>query len=192
MPEQASDHRRAVAERNVEAILDAAERILARREPATISAVADEAGVSRVTVYAHFSDRKQLLAAVVERSVGRWIQATETIDTARGPADEALRRVLKAGWQEISRASGIAEAAAAELDPSALRGSHDMGQRLIRRLVTRGRREKVFRTDVPAEWLVSTFFALIHAAHADVSDGKLKPNAARDALLKSVPDLFRG
>ncbi len=192
MPEQITDHRRAVAERNVEAILDAAEGILDRREPATISTVAQEAGVSRVTVYAHFSDRKQLLAAVVERAVGRWIQATERIDTTRGPADKALRRVLETGWQEISRSSGIAEAAAAELDPSALRGSHDMGQRLIRRLVARGRREKTFRTDVPADWLVSAFFALIHAAHAEVSNGRLKPKTARDALLKSVPDLFRG
>ncbi|MDQ3759631.1 MAG: TetR/AcrR family transcriptional regulator [Actinomycetota bacterium] len=192
MPEQITDHRRAVAERNVEAILDAAEGILARHQPATISTVAEEAGVSRVTVYAHFSDRKQLLAAVVERAVGRWIQATERIDTTRGPADEALRRVLEAGWQEISRSSGIAAAAAAELDPSAMRASHDMGQRVIRRLVARGRKEKAFRTDVPAHWLVSAFFALIHAAHAEVSDGRLKPKTARDALLKSVPDLFRG
>ena len=63
------DHRRAVAERNVEAILDAAERLLERRLQATISAVAAEAQLSRVTVYAHFPTREQLLEAVAERAV---------------------------------------------------------------------------------------------------------------------------
>jgi len=192
MPQQATDHRQAIAARNVEAILDAAERILARRDPATISAVAAEAGISRVTVYAHFPDRERLLAAVVERAVERWIAATERLDLRSGPADEVLRRVLETGWEEISRSSGIAEAAAAELDPAAMQRSHDRGQRLIRQLVDRGRREGAFRTDVPPQWLVTSFFALIHAAHEDVTAGRLRPRPALDALLKTVPDLFAG
>ena len=46
-------YQRQVAERNVEAILDAAEELLQQGQ-ANISAVAVLAGVSRVTVYAHF------------------------------------------------------------------------------------------------------------------------------------------
>ena len=49
------DHRRATAERNVEAILDAAESLLGDGEATSIAAVAGRAGVSRVTVYAHFA-----------------------------------------------------------------------------------------------------------------------------------------
>jgi TetR/AcrR family transcriptional regulator, mexCD-oprJ operon repressor len=71
MAEPATDHRRAIAERNVEAILDAAEQLLERRSQATIAAVAKEAGVSRVTVYAHFATREKLLEAIVERAVER-------------------------------------------------------------------------------------------------------------------------
>jgi AcrR family transcriptional regulator len=192
MPEQATDHRRAVAERNVEAILDAAERLLARRRQASISAVAAEAGVSRVTVYAHFPDRKRLLEAVVERAVRRWIAATRQIEPERGPADVALGRLIEIGWEEISRSSHVAEAAMAELGPKAMRRSHDDGQNLIRALVERGRGDGTFRTDVPTQWLVSAFFSLMHAAHDDVTAGRLESGEALESLLATVPDLFRG
>ena len=44
----------AIADHNAQAILDAAEERCARRGHTSISAVAALAGVSRVTVYAHF------------------------------------------------------------------------------------------------------------------------------------------
>jgi TetR/AcrR family transcriptional regulator, mexCD-oprJ operon repressor len=186
------DRRRAIAERNVEAILDAAERVLARREPLTISSVAAESGLSRVTVYAHFDDRTALLAAAVERAVARWTAAAERIEPDRGPADDALRRLLEMGWEEVSRSAHIADAAAAELSAETRHASHAGGVELMRRLVARGRAEGAFRTDVPAEWLVSAVFALIHATRDAVAAGDLDGEAAHHALLATVPDLFAG
>ena len=55
-----TEHQQAIADRNVTAILDATEELLAQRGQATISAVAKHSGVSRVTVYAHF--RASLMA----------------------------------------------------------------------------------------------------------------------------------
>jgi AcrR family transcriptional regulator len=66
---KSADHRRAVAERNLESILDATEALLARNAPLSMSAVAADAGVSRPTLYAHFADRETLLTAVVARAV---------------------------------------------------------------------------------------------------------------------------
>jgi len=57
----AVDHRRAVAERNVEAILDAAEALLEEAAQTSFAAVATRAGVSRPTVYAHYATREALL-----------------------------------------------------------------------------------------------------------------------------------
>lgn len=186
-----TDHRRAVAERNIEAILDATEGLIARNAPLSMSAVAAEAGVSRPTLYAHFADREALLSAVVARAVGRWVDATERIEPERGPALEALARLVEVGWQEISRSSHIARAASAELNPETMRSAHEAGVDLLRRLVRRGRRDGSFRTDVPAEWLVSALFGLIHTARDDVTAGRLNPNAALRALSRTVPDLFR-
>ena len=192
MSDHPVDHRRAIAERNVEAILDGAERLLARSEPISMSSVASEAGVSRQTLYAHFPDRERLLRAVVERAVHRWIAATEEVEPERGPAIEALVRLVTVGWQEISRSSHVARVASVELDPETVRRAHESGVELVRRLVRRGRRDGSFRSDVPAEWLVSAFFGLIHTARDDVSAGRLSSRAALRALTRTVPDVFAG
>jgi TetR/AcrR family transcriptional regulator, mexCD-oprJ operon repressor len=192
MAEPALDHRRATAERNVEAILDAAERLLARRSPATIVAVANEAGVSRVTVYAHFSTREQLLEAVVERTVQRTTGALDAVELERGPPLEALGRVIEAGWRDLDRNDAIAQAAGELLTPEALRRTHRAAHERLRTLVERGRRSGDFRTDVPAEWLVASFHALIHAAGDEVRAERMRAGPALDALRTSVRDVFSG
>src|SRR5258708_37407490 len=67
---EVTDRRRAIADRNVQAILDAAEELIRARAPVTIAGVATAAGVSRVTVYAHFATAEALLEAVLSRAVG--------------------------------------------------------------------------------------------------------------------------
>lgn len=185
------DHRRAVAERNLESILDATEQLLADNASLSMSAVASAAGVSRQTLYAHFPDRKELLAAVVGRAVERWVAATTEADVDRGPAPDALERLIELGWETISRNSHIAAAALTELSGESIRGAHEAGVEMVRRLVRRGRRDGSFRSDVPVEWLVSAFFSLIHSARDDVMAGRLSERVALRALLRTVPDLVR-
>ena len=184
----AEDHRRAIAERNVEAILDAVEALLERRAQPTISAVAAEAGVSRPTVYAHFPDRRALLEATVERAVEHAGVALDSAEPGSGDPVEALERVVAAAWRELDRNSAIA--GAVQLDPPALRRTHDAGQRRVRELVDRGRAEGAFRTDLPAEWLVTSFFALMHAAGDEVRAGRLDGATALDALVPTVRAVF--
>jgi AcrR family transcriptional regulator len=88
MTSQAADHRRATAERNVAAILDAAAELLSQPGAASIAAVAARAGVSRVTVYAHFPTWEALLEAVVERAVGHTTAVLASADCSRGDGDD--------------------------------------------------------------------------------------------------------
>ena len=192
MPQPATDHRRATAERNIEAILDAAERLLERGSEPTIVAVAGEAGVSRVTVYAHFATREQLLESVVERTVQRTTKALDAVEPERGPPLEALDRVIDIGWRDLDRNNAIAQAAGEQLTAEALRQAHETAHRRLRKLVDRGRRSGDFRTDVPAEWLVTAFHALIHAAGDDVRAGRMRPGPALKALRTSLHDVFSG
>ena len=192
MSEPAADHRRATAERNIEAILDAAERRLERGGEPTIVAVAKEAGVSRVTVYAHFATRELLMEAVVERAVRRTTNALDAVEPERGPPLEALQRVIEVGWRDLDRNNAIAQAAGELLTADALRRTHEDAHRRLRKLVHRGRRSGDFRTDVPAEWLVTAFHALIHAAGDDVRAGRMRAGAALSALHATMHDLFIG
>src|SRR5918999_851466 len=192
MPQPATDHRRATAERNIEAILDAAERLLERGSEPTIVAVAGEAGVSRVTVYAHFATREQLLESVVERTVQRTTKALDAVEPERGPPLEALNRVIDIGWRDLDRNNAIAQAAGEQLTAEALRQAHETAHRRLSKLVDRGRRSGDFRTDVPAEWLVTAFHALIPAAGDDVRAGRMRPGPALKALRTSLHDVFSG
>src|SRR5829696_7981956 len=102
MPEPAIDHRRATAQRNSEAILDAAERLLAGRAPLNMVALAAEAGVSRPTLYAHFPGLPEVVEAAVERAVAASADAVEAAGPAAGPAAEALDRLVAACWQQLA------------------------------------------------------------------------------------------
>jgi TetR/AcrR family transcriptional regulator, mexCD-oprJ operon repressor len=184
------DPRRAIAERNAEAILDAAERLLERRAQPSISAVAAEAGVSRPTVYAHFEDRERLLEALVERAVRHATTALESSEPDRGPAMEALRRLVGSSWQEIGHNEDIGRASAAELSGEAMRRAHESARAVLMRLVERGRREGAFRTDVPSAWLVTSALALIHAAAEAVREGELDADSALAVVTASVDRLF--
>ena len=157
-----------------------------------ISAVAAEAGLSRVTVYAHFQDRTALLEALVERAVRRATRAIESAEPDRGPAVDALRRVLVASWEQLGHNVSIGRASAAELSADAMRRAHQPARAVLRRLMERGRREEAIRVDVPVDWLVTSALALIHAAAEEVRAGELDAGAALDALLLTVVDLVVG
>jgi AcrR family transcriptional regulator len=192
MEHATTDHRRATAERNVEAILDAAERLLQRHAPVSISAVAAEAGLSRVTVYAHFRTLDELLEAVVGRAVRRASTALDTAELETGAPLDALDRLIKVSWRELEQHNATARAAAEELSPDAMSRTHDPARRRIRRLVDRGRTDGTFRSDMPAEWLATSSIALMHAAVDEVRAGRLSATTAREALLSSIRDLWVG
>lgn len=183
--------REGIAEHNLQAILDAAERLLEHGEQPSISAVAIEAGVSRPTVYAHFPDRRLLLEALVERTVKQAMFAIQAAEPDRGPAADALQRLIASSWQQLASHDEMARAAARELSADAMRQSHASARDTLRKLIRRGRKDGSFRTDVPVGWLVTASIALMHAAAEEVRTGELTAQAAPKALSLSIADLLR-
>lgn len=190
--QRAVGYQRVIAERNVEAILDAVEELLERRGQASISAVAAQAGVSRVTVYAHFPTWEALLEAAVERAVRRTITALEAAEPDAGPPVQALERMLAAGWQHLARYSAMAQAVAEQLSREAVTRTHQAAHQMIGALLERGRADGSFRTDLPAAWLVTACIALIHACAAEVRVGRISEHDAAHILIATVRDLFTG
>ena len=187
---QTTDRRRAIADRNVQAILDAAEELIGQQSPVTVAAVAAQAGVSRVTVYAHFATGDALLEAVVERAVGHTTTALAAARPDSGPPLAALARVVAVGWRELGRNAAMAEAAAARLPADAIARSHHGARHQIAELVSRGRRDGTFRSDVPEGWLVTCCFALFHSCADEVRAGRLDPADAERVLTTTITDLF--
>jgi AcrR family transcriptional regulator len=79
-----------------ELILDAAERVMADRIPATVTfeEIADAADVSRGLVYNYFHDRTGLLLALAERVVAR---LDHEIDGALDPGTDPAEQVVALG-----------------------------------------------------------------------------------------------
>jgi AcrR family transcriptional regulator len=182
MAEPATDHRQATAQRNVEAILDACEALAARGAALTIAALAAEAGVSRVTVYAHFDSVAAVVAALSRRSVERVVTALGEVDLSAGSGLDALGRMVEAAWEAVGELDGLSRATGALLSPEVRRAAHDDVFHLVDGLVERGRADGSIRADVPAGWQSSIVYALIHTAVDDVNQGRLDAEAAHGAL----------
>jgi TetR/AcrR family transcriptional repressor of mexCD-oprJ operon len=189
---RAASYHRDIADRNIEAILDAAQELLELQGHATISAVAAQAGVSRVTVYAHFPTWEALLEAAVERAVGQTMKALESANPDHGPPAEALDRMLAGAWRHLARYGAMARAAAELLTPDAVARTHRAAHHAIGALLARGQADGSFRTDLPANWLVLASITLIHACADGVRSGQIDQRDAARILRTSIRDLFTG
>ncbi|NBH03476.1 TetR family transcriptional regulator [Amycolatopsis sp. SID8362] len=182
--------RRADAERSIAAILDAAATSLGTQPQISMAELARTAGVGRVTLYAHFPSREAVLEAVLERTIAEAGVVLEESKPEDGPADEALRRLLRSSWQALDRHRRLFEVAQRELGPARLREFHDPAIDRIDKLVARGRQDGVFRTDLPLSWLVTTVYTLLHAAAEDVNAGRLPHEDAGNVLEATLMSAF--
>lgn len=180
--------RRADAERNIAAILDAALACLGSDPQATMADIAKAAGVGRVTLYAHFSSREALLEAALDRAVAEVADLSRALEAESRdlPADEVLRRHVRSSWWVLDRYRQLFEAARRSLPPERVRDRHGPALGGFDELLARGRAEGVFRTDLPVEWLVSVIYSLFHAAAADVNAGVLPREDAADVLVATL------
>lgn len=186
---QVSRPQRADARRNVEAIIDAATRLLAVDPDASVNDIAAAAGVGRVTLYGHFDGRAALVSTVAERAIAATEQALGAVDLEGDPR-EALGRVLEATWHLTHRFGALVVAAEQALPPETLRRAHEGPARRVIGLLERGRAAGELRDDQPIEWQVSTVQAIVHAASAAVHRGEITaadaPALVRDTALAAV------
>ncbi|MGP4112701.1 TetR/AcrR family transcriptional regulator [Streptomyces sp. 4N509B] len=178
--------RRADAERNIAAIIDAALDCFRSDPHAGMAAIARAAGVSRVTLYTHFPTREAVLDAVMDRAMAQ----TSAVLNAEGlralPADEALVALARTSWRILDRHLGLFTAVSATLTPEQLRDRHHRVLTPLRGLLERGQEQGAIRADLPAEWLVSVYYHLVHAAAADVQAGRLRADDVAEVLAATL------
>lgn len=97
---ETSRRRRANGETSRAKILDAATEIASERgyEGTSINLVSKRCGLPASSIYWHFTDKDDLIAAVIERSFGQWLSAWSMPDdgTARDRVAEMTMQVAKA------------------------------------------------------------------------------------------------
>src|SRR5690348_8897755 len=123
--------RRADAERNIAAILEAGTRLLSADPAASVADIAKAAGVGRVTLYGHFPSREALVDAVLDHAVevADAVLADDSLDTA--PAPEAMARLLRSSWEVLDRHRRLFLAADRVLATERIREHHERPLRRV-------------------------------------------------------------
>jgi AcrR family transcriptional regulator len=163
--------RRADAQRNVETILAAGLAVLSVNPDAGMAEIARASGLTRTTLYAHFASREELLDVLVGRAIADAVVHVDAGDPGQGPPDEALARVLSTSWQAVNRHRGVLATAAGTLGRERMAAHHEPLRARLLALIQRGQASGAFRGDVPAAWLLATYFALVHLAGDQVNAG---------------------
>lgn len=108
---------RADAQRNLDALLEAAKAVFAESGvDAPVREIASRAGVGIATVYRHFPQRAELIAAVYRREIDACAAAAQTL-AREHEAFEALRRWLYRFMSLIATKRGLAASLNAQ-DPA--------------------------------------------------------------------------
>jgi AcrR family transcriptional regulator len=182
--------RRSDAQRSIDAIVSGARTLLRERRDASVEEIAAAAGLTRQTVYAHFSSRDALIAAVINAERAEGLAAVDASDLDRLPPVEALRRFLDISWQIVERCPLV-------LDPTLARtpgpdggDPHRPVTALLERIIRRGQRSGEFDRALSARWLAAATIGLGHTAAEEVAAGKLTIGTAASLLDKSVLRLY--
>jgi AcrR family transcriptional regulator len=98
-PARPTRARRADAELNRTAILDAAAVVLNRNPEAGLQDIADEAKLTRRALYGHFSTRDDLIAALLSRGASRITRSITAVDC--GDSRKSIARIGSRLWGEV-------------------------------------------------------------------------------------------
>jgi AcrR family transcriptional regulator len=91
--------------RSREAVLDAAERLMAVQgyEAATVAALVDDAGIPASSIYHYFGSKEGVLLAVMERGAERFFEALPNLDQRHGSQTQRLRALVEAVAATLER-----------------------------------------------------------------------------------------
>jgi len=180
--------RRADAQRSIDAILSAARTVLGERSDASMEEIAAAADVTRQTVYAHFSSRDALIAAIIHTAGAETLAAIDAAGLDTAPPADALRRFLDIGWDLIRRYPYLIATALTGSPPGSSDPHHAATARL-ELVIRRGQRIGDFDRTLPATWLTEAVVGLARTAAEQVAAGRLTTPDAADVLFYSALQL---
>jgi AcrR family transcriptional regulator len=175
------DGRRAVGDRNHDAILEAAVQVLASQPEAGVAEIAAAAGVGRATVYRHFASREELIEALRLHA-----------------SDEARRRFAEARVDEGDPVEALERMVAAMLalgdryrvifpqDPQARPRRSEVLLKPLTRLIARAQAEGAIDPELPPAWVIASLRALLRGAVGEIEARRLGRDAAAARVVRTL------
>jgi AcrR family transcriptional regulator len=151
---------RADAARNLDAVLRAAARLVADDPSASISAIAEAAGVGKRTIYRRFESREELLTAIFRARLDALEVVVDEAMADQRPFPIALHS-FAAGGIRVSREWPVDIRTATDEGVQRRRGQLNTR---IGQFLRRGQQEGLLRTDLPAAWPDALLRAMLRTA----------------------------
>jgi len=179
---------RSDAQRSIEALLRAAKEVFAASGvDASVREISEKAGVGIGTLYRHFPERADLIAAVFRQELDACADAAEDLASKYGPG-EALERWIKRYADLVATKRGLA-AALHSGNPAFdnLPAHFDLRLRpALRGLLDAAVRAGEMRADVDSDELLTAVASLCMSARQD------RPGSSRRMIALLVDGLRRG
>ena len=153
-----------------DAIIEAAFDLLNRDPGASLSKVAERAGIGRATLHRHFAGREDLLKAIAVVAIKEMDHVVEAACADVSSYTEALRVSLDALIPLGDRYSFLG------LDTvghdSEIKDHFERQKRETEELVAKSKQEGTFSETIPTSWIVQVYEHLLFAAWESVKSGE--------------------
>lgn len=170
-----------------EQVLDAVAGLLARDASATTGDIAEAAGISRATLNRLFTDRDELVRALLERCVRHVVGAVDRAEERYADGAPLISALAEEVLPEAAAFAFLAVQPAA-YGEDADRIYDGIAQRLDK-LVLDAQRDGALRADLPAAWISDVVQVMALAGSESLRVGRI---AARDATALVVAVLQNG
>ena len=167
-----------------DAIIDAAFDVLGRNRSASLSEVADRAGVGRATLHRHFASRDDLVRTLALIALEEMDEAAEAACESANSYADALRLSLNA-LIPLGDRYGFLSLEPLDDDPE-ISAEYERQLNETRDMVEEVKREGVFDQTVPTEWITQVFDHLLYAAWESMKTGKTTHQQAADLAWRTL------
>jgi len=161
-----------------DAILEAAFAVLNAEPKASLADIAAAAGVGRATLHRHFGGREDLIRALAQQAQRETEQAANKASEHALSYSAALRQILKAMIVLGDRHWFLAHESMTGFPE--VRAEYDRQRDELVDAIEEARKEGLFHSACPVEWIVQTYDHLIHAGWEMVRAGHATHAQAAD------------
>ena len=168
------------------AIVEAGFSVLSRKPGASMSDVADAAGVGRATLHRYFASRADLVEALARLAVQELNDAVEDATAGATSYWDALRLTMQAVIPLAHRHMFLMHE---DIHGPALQADLAEQAKGLRRLIDQAKAEGALRADHPTEWIAQAFDHLIYAAWEMI---RLKEATPKQAVALAWDQFIKG
>lgn len=167
-----------------DALIEAGFSVLSRNAGASLSEIAEAAGVGRATLHRHFATRDDLLRSLALTAITEMDAAAEDATQDAASYSDALKATLEALIPLSTRHGFLANEPVGD-DPELLR-EYARQQAELRELVDAAKSEGLFDSHVSSEWIIKTYEYLLYAAWESVNEGETTPAQAANLAWRTL------